>query len=144
MQKFLLQTGFILFFILGFKSFSQETVVPKLDPNAPDFKFETELIDFGKVVYDANGIREFKFTNTGRSPLIITNVVGECGCTSTSIDGKPGWPTEPILPGKKGVIKIKYDTKRVGVFEKSITVSSNARFANKKIKIKGEILAQKS
>jgi hypothetical protein len=144
MHSYLIKYCVAFFFIIGLKCFAQETVVPKLDPNAPDFKFETELIDFGKVAYDANGLREFKFTNTGRSPLIITNVVGECGCTSTSIDGKPGWPTEPILPGKKGVIKIKYDTKRIGVFEKSITVSSNARFANKKIKIKGEILAQKS
>jgi len=134
---------FALALLFSLRSFGQETVVPKMDPNAPDSKFETECIDFGTLAYDANGIREFKFTNTGRSPLIITNVVGECGCTSTSLDGKPGWPTEPVLPGKSARIKIKYDTKRVGTFEKSITVSSNARFANKKIKIKGEILSKK-
>jgi hypothetical protein len=132
-----------LAFALAVPGFSQTgdapSVVPNMDPNAPDIKFETEVLDYGTIDYDANGIREFKFTNTGKSPLTITAVQGECGCTATTIDGKPGWPQEPILPGKSGVIKVKYDTKRVGRFEKNVTVTSNARLANKKVKIKGEI-----
>ncbi|MBL7917465.1 MAG: hypothetical protein JNM96_03650, partial [Bacteroidia bacterium] len=39
---------------------AQESVIPNPDPNAPDMKFESEVIDFGLVEYDANGIREFK------------------------------------------------------------------------------------
>ena len=94
--------------ILGFSltAMAQESVVPNMDPNAPDIKFETEVLDYGTVDYDANGIREFKFTNVGRTPLTITSVSGECGCRSTTIDGKPGWPTEPILPCKSGVIRV--------------------------------------
>lgn len=126
-------------FLMGTALFAQESVVPNLDPNAPDIKFETEVIDYGVVEYDANGVREFKFTNVGKSPLTITGVTAECGCTTTTIDGKPGWPQEPILPGKSGVIKIKYDTKRVGRFEKNITVTSNAKYSSKKLKIKGEV-----
>ena len=99
-------------------------------------------MDYGAIDYDSNGLREFKFTNTGKSPLTITGVSGECGCTATTIDGKPGWPTEPILPGKSGVIKVKYDTKREGRFEKNVTVTSNAKFATKKVRIKGEIKAK--
>lgn len=118
---------------------AQESVIPNMDPNAPDMKFETELLDYGVIDYDANGLREFKFTNIGKTPLTITSVSGECGCTATTIDGKPGWPTEPILPGKSGVIKVKYDTKREGRFEKNVTITSNAKFANKKVRIKGEI-----
>jgi len=87
---------------------AQESVIPNPDPNAPDMKFESETIDFGSVEWDANGVREFKFTNVGKSPLTITAVTAECGCTTTTIDGKQGWPAEPILPGKSGVIKIKY------------------------------------
>lgn len=121
---------------------AQESVIPNPDPNAPEMKFESEIIDFGSLEFDANGIREFKFTNTGKSPLTITAVTAECGCTTTTIDGKQGWPAEPILPGKSGVIKIKYDTKRVGRFEKNITISSNGKFASKKVKIKGEIKAK--
>ena len=115
------------------------SVVPNMDPNAPDIKFETEVLDYGVIDYDSNGLREFKFTNTGKSPLMITSVTGECGCTATTIDGKKGWPEEPILPGKSGVIKVKYDTKREGRFEKNVTVSSNAKFATKKVRIKGEV-----
>jgi hypothetical protein len=115
------------------------SVVPNMDPNAPDIKFENEVLDYGTIDYDANGIREFKFTNTGRSPLTITSVTGECGCTATTIDGKQGWPAEPILPGKSGVIRVKYDTKREGRFEKNVTVTSNAKFSSKKVRIKGEI-----
>ncbi len=127
---------------LALTSNAQDSVIPNPDPNAPDMKFESETIDFGTVEWDANGIREFKFTNVGKSPLTITAVTAECGCTTTTIDGKQGWPAEPILPGKSGVIKIKYDTKRVGRFEKNITISSNAKFASKKVKIKGEIKAK--
>ncbi|MBL7918797.1 MAG: DUF1573 domain-containing protein [Bacteroidia bacterium] len=121
---------------------AQESTIPNPDPNAPDIKFENETLDYGVIEYDANGIREFKFTNTGKTPLTITSVTGECGCTATTIDGKPGWPQEPILPGKSGVIKVKYDTKREGRFEKNVTVASNAKFATKKIRIKGEIKAK--
>jgi hypothetical protein len=127
---------------LSFASNAQDSVIPNPDPNAPDMKFESEVIDFGTVEYDANGIREFKFTNVGKSPLTITAVTAECGCTTTTIDGKQGWPSEPILPGKSGVIKIKYDTKRVGRFEKNVTITSNAKFASKKVKIKGEVKAK--
>jgi hypothetical protein len=133
-----------LFLIIGFIFASttlgaQTSVIPNPDPNAADIKFESDVIDFGVIEYDANGIREFKFTNVGKSPLTISAVTAECGCTATSIDGKQGWPSEPILPGKSGVIKIKYDTKREGRFEKNVTVTSNAKFATKKVQIKGEI-----
>jgi hypothetical protein len=129
----------LLSFCFSFRFFAQESVIPSIDPNAPDLKFETELLDYGTIEYDASGLRDFKFTNIGKSPLTITSVTGECGCTATTIDGKPGWPQEPILPGKGGVIKVKYDTKREGRFEKNVTVTSNSKFSSKKIRIKGEI-----
>jgi hypothetical protein len=130
-----------LFLLFGFTiaAMAQESVIPNPDPNAPDMKFESEVIDYGTIDYDANGVREFKFTNIGKAPLTITAVTAECGCTTTTIDGKQGWPSEPILPGKSGVIKIKYDTKRVGRFEKNVTITSNAKFATKKLKLKGEV-----
>lgn len=128
-----------LFVMFAFSGNAQESVVPNTDPNAAELKFDSEVIDYGTIDYDANGVREFKFKNVGKSPLTITSVQGECGCTSTTIDGKPGWPQEPILPGKGGVIKVKYDTKRAGRFEKNVTVTSNSKFATVKVKIKGEV-----
>lgn len=131
----------VFFLSLGFMAKAQESVVPNVDPNAPEIKFESEVIDYGTIDYDANGVREFKIKNIGKSPLTITNVQGQCGCTATTIDGKPGWPQEPILPGKTGVIKVKYDTKRVGRFEKNVTVTSNSKTPTIVVKIKGEIKA---
>lgn len=105
------------------------------DPNAPVFQFEEETIDYGKIEHNANGEREFVFTNVGKSPLVIEKVKGSCGCTV------PTKPTEPILPGEQGVIKVKYDTSRLGGFTKTVTITSNASEPVKRVKIKGYIQA---
>ncbi|WP_397445589.1 DUF1573 domain-containing protein [Polaribacter sp. R77954] len=102
-----------------------------LSINAQEFKFEEEVIDYGKIHKGANGERTFVFTNIGDQPLVIKNVRSSCGCTI------PKKPVNPILPGKKGEIKVSYDTKRVGGFSKSITIFSNAKNPRKVIKIKG-------
>ena len=130
-----------LIFSIGFNVNAQEngSVVPSIDPNAAEMKFETEVLDYGNVKFDANGVREFKVKNVGKSPLTISNVQGQCGCTSTTIDGKPGWPQEPILPGKTASIKVKYDTKRPGPFEKNVTITSNSKEPSKLVKIKGVV-----
>jgi hypothetical protein len=51
----------------------------------------------------------------------------------------PTWPKEPIKPGASAEIKVKYATDRVGPFEKTITVSSNAKTASKILRIKGNV-----
>jgi hypothetical protein len=76
-------------------------------------------VDFGEIMQNADGTREFKFTNTGSEPLLITNAAGSCGCTV------PEWPKEPTMPGKSNVIKIKYDTSRLGQINKTVTVTTN-------------------
>jgi hypothetical protein len=76
------------------------------------------------------------FTNNGTKPLIITNTQGSCGCTV------PTSPKEPIAPGAKGIIGVKYATDRVGAFTKTVTVTSNADGqATKILTIKGVVLA---
>ena len=101
---------------------------------AQEFKFEQETINYGQIAKSSNGERVFVFTNTGDKPLIIKNIKSSCGCTI------PKKPKEPIMPGKKGEIKVSYDTKRVGGFYKSITIFSNAKNARKIIKIKGNVV----
>lgn len=99
--------------------------------------FETEIIDYGTVEQHSDGMRLFTFTNEGDAPLLITNVKTSCGCTV------PNYSKAPILPGESGELKIKYDTKRLGAFTKTITVTSNAQGGNKILKIKGTIVASK-
>lgn len=132
MKKTVLSIGLMLCVALGAKA--QETTTPNpVNPNAPKFKFETEVMDYGTIEHNADGNREFKFTNVGKEPLIISNAVGSCGCTT------PNWPKEPIKPGATGVIKVKYATDRIGAFEKTITLTSNADTPTKVIKIKGVV-----
>jgi Protein of unknown function (DUF1573) len=98
--------------------------------------FVNEVIDYGTINQNADGKREFVFTNNGNAPLIITNAQGSCGCTV------PSSPKEPIAPGAKGVIGVKYDTNRVGAFTKTVTISSNAAGQPTKVlTIKGTIVA---
>ena len=97
--------------------------------------FDTETIDYGTVAHNADGKREFVFTNNGNKPLIITNTQGSCGCTV------PTTPKEPIAPGAKGIIGVKYATDRIGAFTKNVTVTSNAEGLPKKVlTIKGTVL----
>ena len=99
-----------------------------------NIEFETETLDYGTIENNSDGNREFKFTNTGTTPLVITNATGSCGCTV------PTWPKEAIAPGKSAAIKVHYDTKRTGAFNKSITLVSNAVNAPSKIiHIKGNV-----
>ena len=97
------------------------------------FKFDTEEIDYGVIKKNSDGLREFTFTNIGDAPLIISEVKSTCGCAV------PKKPTKPILPGEKGVIQVRYDTKRIGVFRKSIAVFSNATEQRKVLRLKGEV-----
>ena len=103
----------------------------KADPNAPVFEFERKIVDYGAIEKGSEGVYDFKFKNIGKSPLIISNVKGSCGCTV------PSAPKEPIMPGASGIIKVKYDTNRVGPISKTITITSNASEPKKVIRVKG-------
>src|ERR1017187_8470360 len=124
----------LLFFGLAFTAKAQETTTPNIDPNAPELKFEQEIIDYGVIDYDANTVREFKFKNTGKAPLLLTNVQVSYGCTNVD-----GWSKDPVAPGKTSTFKVKYDSKRVGKFDKKITVTSNSRTPSTILTIKGEV-----
>ncbi len=100
---------------------------------------ENEVIDYGTIAKNSDGKREFVFTNNGNKPLIITNAQGSCGCTV------PTWPKEPIAPGAKGSIGVKYATDRVGPFTKTVTLTTNATGQPTKVlTIKGNVLADEA
>ena len=132
MNKIFHILAIILFASYGF---SQQDII--VNHNAAKISFTQEIIDLGTFMQydDPSSKCEFIFTNDGKEPLIISKAKGSCGCTV------PEWPKEPILPGETGIIKVNYDEKRVGQFNKSITITSNAENATQIIKIKGKILA---
>ncbi len=110
--------------------------LPKVD--GAGIVFESETIDYGSINKNANGVREFVFTNNGNKPLLITNAQGSCGCTV------PTYPKEPIAPGAQGKISVKYDTSRVGAFSKTVTLTTNAADPSKTLTIKGTVLAEET
>ncbi|CAH8285422.1 uncharacterized protein DUF1573 [Mariniflexile fucanivorans] len=112
-------------------NFSQEVAT---NANAGVLSFKTDEIDYGSIQQNADGERTFTFTNTGKSPIVISNVTTSCGCTV------PSYSREAILPGKSSDIKVKYATNRIGAFKKTITVISNASETNKVLRIKGVVL----
>lgn len=101
---------------------------------AQEIKFEKLEHDFGTLKQDAPCSVEFKLTNTGKAPLILAEAKPSCGCTT------PEFPKEPIAPGKSASITVKYDSHRVGFFDKTVTVTSNAVSTPEvTLKIKGTI-----
>ena len=99
-------------------------------------KFTSETIDYGTIEKNSDGKRDFVFTNTGNAPLIITSAQGSCGCTV------PTYPKEPIAPGSKGTISVKYATDRVGAFSKTVTLTTNATTPSTVLTIKGNVLPE--
>ncbi|WP_338357560.1 DUF1573 domain-containing protein [Yeosuana marina] len=111
--------------------FSQDDAAKKA---AGVLSFDTTEIDYGTIQQNDNGERTFKFKNTGDAPIIISQVRTSCGCTVPSYS-----KNEPVLPGETSEIKVKYATNRLGVFNKTITVMSNASEPSKLLHIKGEV-----
>lgn len=102
--------------------------------NVPTMKFEKETHDFGAIKTGDKITYEFKFTNTGKSPLIIKDAVATCGCT------KPEWPTIPVQPGSEGAIKVTFNSAgKMGLQDKQITITANTNPAQNMVHLIGEV-----
>ncbi|MBQ0015701.1 MAG: DUF1573 domain-containing protein [Bacteroidales bacterium] len=102
----------------------------------PKISFTSIEHNYGTIEKGANGNCEFEFTNTGDEPLILSGVRASCGCTT------PSYTQAPVMPGKKGIVKVHYNTNNVGGFNKSVTVTSNAvNDSRVTLKIKGNVVA---
>ena len=106
--------------------------------DAPVMKFEKETHDFGKINRGDKVTYDFKFTNTGKSPLIITDAVATCGCTT------PVYPKAPVKPGESGAINVTFDSStKMGLQDKMITVTANTNPAQNMVHLIGEVLVKK-
>lgn len=99
----------------------------------PVMTFNMTTIDYGFLEKGADSIRKFKFTNTGNEPLIVKSGKPSCQCVQVT------YPQEPIMPGESASIEVKYDTQRIGNFNKQVTVTTNETPDTHTLTLKGEV-----
>lgn len=107
--------------------------------NVAEIKFDQTLYNFGTFSENNPVVTcTFIFTNIGDAPLVIHQAVASCGCTV------PEYTKEPLLPGKKGTIKVTYNGtgKYPGHFKKSITLRTNAKTELIRLYIEGDMKAK--
>jgi hypothetical protein len=136
MRKLVLAT-----FTLAFALFSinaQENQQPQPVQKNGKAVFKVDNHDFGTIKEEGGlATYTFDFTNKGTDPLILKNVSTTCGCTI------PEWSKEPILPNKKGTVKVSFNPSgRPGTFERTITIYSDGNPGVQTVKIKGVVEAK--
>ena len=110
-------------------------IYPKPAPDAPIMKFDSTTYWFDTIYQGSIIVHEFRFTNTGKSPLVISNVCGSSGCIV------PEYTKEPIAPGKSGVVGVRFHSGgKMGPQDKCLTVTSNASEPTIVLHIKGIVV----
>lgn len=123
----------VLPLFIAFHANAQATAAP-VNPNAPVAKWDKMVNDFGDITFNVPKTAEFKLTNTGKEPLIISSAKASCGCTNLKFS------QEPILPGKSSSVSATYNAAAQGVFTKTVTVITNADPNPVVLQIKGNVL----
>ncbi len=103
----------------------------------PEITFDETEYDFGKIAKGSPVEHTFKFTNTGRAPLVITNASSSCGCTVPTYH-----KNETIAPGETGEVVVKYNGSGNGQVTKTVTLSANTEQGKEQIKIKAFVEAE--
>lgn len=101
-------------------------------------------ITFAETTFDFGDVKEgemvshlYKFTNTGKEPLVIKDAKGSCGCTV------PKWPKTPIPPGQTGEIQVEFNSKgKPGKQTKRVTINANTDPAQTFLTISGNVIGQ--
>lgn len=97
-------------------------------------QFAETTHNFGTIKQDTKNTKIFKFTNTGKEPLIIEDAQGSCGCTV------PKFPKEPIKPGETGEIEVVYSPgKQQGAQSKTVTITANTEPITSTINISANV-----
>ncbi|MGE5423894.1 MAG: DUF1573 domain-containing protein [Syntrophothermus sp.] len=112
------------------------TAQGKVDPSVlPVIKFENTEHDFGRIIDGETVAYNFKFTNTGKTDLVISEVSTSCGCTV------PDYPKEPVRPGQQGNVKVSFNsTGKHGFQSKNIVVVANTQPNTTIVKIRAEVV----
>lgn len=81
-----------------------EAAAPVSNEPSTSVALSENSFDFGKIKKGDKVEHVYEITNTGKNPLIISEVKPGCGCTA------PDFTKEPIMPGKKGKVTLHFDS----------------------------------
>jgi hypothetical protein len=98
--------------------------------------FSEKTIEAGKITQGEVLTHRFEFTNTGKAPLLISNVDGSCGCTIPR-----NYPKGKVMPGESGEIEVEFNSDgKAGFQNVSIIVSANTIPAATQLLIKTDVV----
>ncbi|MBP3254073.1 MAG: DUF1573 domain-containing protein [Bacteroidales bacterium] len=120
----------VLFFTSCSKKAADDLDVSLIGKSAV-IKFDNDVLDFHTINEGEKVTGSFKFKNTGKNDLIISEVSANCGCTVAD------YPHNAVKPGETGMISVTYDSKgSQGMrIEKMITVLANTEPSRTVLKI---------
>ncbi len=98
--------------------------------NSPIMTFDKTVHDFGTIQDGTPVETVFSYTNTGESPLVITDIKSTCGCTVPR-----DWSREPLSPGESSQFTVKFNGKGVNKTSKTVTIAANTATGRETVKI---------
>jgi len=137
MRKSILLAVCTVLLAAGTLNAQDKAAAPAAAPaSTAEMVFEAEEFKFGTIKQGESVTNEFAFTNAGKDDLIITNAQGSCGCTV------PQYPKEAIQKGGKGTIKVTFNSAgKMGMQDKTVTITSNAKNSPRILHLKGTVEA---
>jgi hypothetical protein len=96
----------------------------------PSISFDKTLHDFGDITNGTPVETIFSYTNSGRSPLVVTDIKSTCGCTVPQ-----GWSKSPLMPGESSQFSVKFNGKGSNKVSKTITLTTNTENGREQVRI---------
>ena len=96
----------------------------------PSISFDKTLHDFGDITNGTPVETMFSYTNSGRSPLVVTDIKSTCGCTVPQ-----GWSKSPLMPGESSQFSVKFNGKGANKVSKTITLTTNTENGREQVRI---------
>ena len=101
--------------------------------------FDSLRIELGRLEKEPAAVAVFHFRVEGGAPVCIQRAAAACNCTVAT------YPKEPLRPGERGQIVVRYDSKGMppGYFRKVVVVRSNASEPLVKLSVSGMVRREK-
>ena len=119
---------------------NQENVEKAAERDAQDIVYP--VVTFDKLTHDFGEIQNgtpvetvFTYTNSGRSPLVVTDIKSTCGCTVPQ-----GWSKEPLAPGASSQFTVKFNGKGANKVSKTITLTTNTEKGREQVRMSAFVI----